>query len=328
MKRRTFIAKGIGAGLVAGASRPLLAADLPVEMDKSEKPGLTTEAMADEELPCFWDQLTALDFKKAVAKARGVCLIPIGVMEKHGPHLPLGTDVIRAHEMCRRAAGQEYAIIFPDFYVGQILEAKHQPGTIAYSTEMMLRFLDETCREIARNGLKKIILVNTHGGNGSLLPYFLQIQLESPRDYAVFLFQLRETPETQERIKALRKSTTGGHADEIETAEMLRICPEYVRMDQVNAQSGRDLERLDLPNVSTGISWYSRYPNHYAGESSGATPELGELRLTTRSQQLVEAIKAVKADTATIRLQNEFFRQSAAPLETEEWDTEAVNPRR
>lgn len=319
MKRRAFIVKGIGAGLVAGASQPLWA------NGKNEEPGSERKEMRsntyeNEGLPLFWDRLTSLDFKKAVEKAQGVCVIPIGVLEKHGPHLPLGTDVLRAHEMCRRAAGQEYAIIFPDFYIGQILEAKHQPGTVAYSPEIMLRFLDETCREIARNGLKKIILVNTHGGNDSFLPYFLQIQLESLRDYAVFLFQLRETPETQKQIKALRKSATGGHADEIETAEMLVICPEHVRMDQVNAQSGRNLKRLDLPHVSTGISWYSQYPNHYAGESSGATPELGEVRLSARSHQLADAIKAVKADTDTLRLQEEFFRNSLSPSETKVWE--------
>jgi creatinine amidohydrolase len=222
--------------------------------------------------------------------------------------------------MCKRAAGLEYCIIYPDFYAGQIFEAKHQPGTIAYSTELMIRMLDETCKEIARNGLKKIILVNTHGGNGSFLPYFLQIQMESPRDYAVYLFQLREEPETQKKITALRKSTTGGHADEIETGEMLVICPEYVRLDQTTTQSGRNLDRLNLPNVTTGISWYSRYPNHYAGQSEGATAELGEVRLASRSRQLADAVKAIKADTTTIHLQNEFFGQSLSPLTTKVWE--------
>lgn len=319
MKRRAFIAKGISAGVVASASYPLLAADRQEESTNNEL-ALGNSPAVNEDLPLFWDQLTSPDFKKAVEKAQGVCIIPIGVLEKHGAQLPLGTDVIRAHEMCKRAAGQEYAIIFPDFYAGQIFEAKHQPGTVAYSTELMLKFLDETCREIARNGLKKIILVNTHGGNNSFLPYFLQIQLESPRDYAVFLFQLREDPETQKKITALRKSTTGGHADEIETAEMLVICPEYVRMDQTTTQSGRDLKRLNLPNVSTGISWYSRYPNHYAGQSEGATTELGEVRLSARSRQLADAIKAIKADTTTQRLQNEFFQQGDSPLKTSVWE--------
>lgn len=90
--------------------------------------------------------------------------------------------------------------------------------------------------------------------------------MESSRDYAVYLFQLREEAETQKKITALRKSTTGGHADEIETAE------------------------------------------------------LGEVRLASRSRQLAEAVKAIKADTTTIRLQDDFFLQSLSPLQTEVWE--------
>jgi len=324
MKRREFITKGIGAGVVAGTSYPLLANQKYVYLghDESSQPETTsaTGAAQNHKLPFFWEDLTSPDFKKAVELAQGVCIVPIGVYEKHGAQLPLGTDVIRAKEMCKRAAGLEYCIVYPDFYVGQIFEAKHQPGTIAYSTELMLKMLDETCREIARNGLKKIILVNTHGGNNSFLPYFLQIQMESPRDYGVFLFQLRETEETQQKIKSLRKSTTGGHADEIETGEMLVIRPEAVRMDQTTTQSGKDLKRLSLLNVSAGISWYSRYPNHYAGQSEGATAELGEVRLTARSRQLADAVKALKTDNTALRLQEEFFKQSLSPLTTGVWD--------
>ena len=206
MKRRTFIAKGLGAGMAVTASHSILAGN---SWDKTEE--VTTEGVRVEEgkvreLPVFWDQLTSPDFREAVTRANGVCVIPIGVIEKHGPHLPLGTDVIRAHEMCERAAKQEYAIVFPDLYVGQIFEAKHQPGTVAYSMRLMLDFLDETCREIARNGLKKIILVNTHGGNNALLSYFLQVQLEAKRDYVTYVFQAHEDEETQQRIKALRKA--------------------------------------------------------------------------------------------------------------------------
>ena len=320
MKRRDFLAKGISAGIVAGAASPLLANEWQGETANeavSEVPA-HNQAQSDN-LPLFWDQLTAPDFRRAVERAQGVCIVPIGVIEKHGPQLPLGTDVMRAREMCKRASGMEYAIIYPDFYVGQIFEAMQQPGTIAYSTDMMLKFLDETCREIARNGLKKIILVNTHGGNGSLMGFFLQVQLESPRDYAVFSFQPREDAETQRQITALRRSTTGGHADEVETGEMLAIHPEFVRMDQVATESGRNLNRLNLPNVSTGISWYSQYPNHYAGESDGATAALGEVRLNARSRQLAETIRAIKADTTTIQLQNEFFQQSLSPLNTAVW---------
>jgi len=317
MKRRDFFKKGISAGIIAGAAYPALAASWEATADNEAIPN---ELLSSDNLPVFWDQLTAPDFRRAVERAQGVCVIPIGVIEKHGPHLPLGTDVMRAREMCRRAAGLEYAVVFPDFYVGQIFEAMQQPGTIAYSTEILLKFLHETCREISRNGLKKIILVNTHGGNSSLMTFFTQIQLESPRDYAVFAFQARDDAETQRQITALRRSTTGGHADEVETGEMLVIAPQYVRMDQVATESGRNLNRLILsPNVSTGISWYAQYPNHYAGQADGATAALGEVRLSARSRQLAETIKIIKEDTATLQLQNEFFQHSLSPLETGVW---------
>ncbi len=90
-------------------------------------------AMPKAELPIFFEELTAPEFIQAVTKSEATCIIPLGILEKHGPHLPLGTDLIDCREVARRAADQEYTIIFPAYFVGQIFEAKHQPGTIAYS---------------------------------------------------------------------------------------------------------------------------------------------------------------------------------------------------
>ena len=97
----------------------------------------------------LWDELTASEFAEGVKKAEGVCIVPIGVVEKHGQHLPLGTDVLMAREISRRAAEKEYCIIFPYYYGGQNFVATPQPGAIAYSAELMFKLLDETCREIA-----------------------------------------------------------------------------------------------------------------------------------------------------------------------------------
>ena len=66
----------------------------------------------------------------------------------------------------------------------------------------------------------------------------------------------------------------------------------------------------------TGLVWYAQYPNHYAGDGKDATPALGELSFEWRSNQLAEVIKAVKADTEMLRLQKEFFKDSASPLHT------------
>ena len=134
-----------------------------------------------------WEELTAADFRDAIGEAHGTCLLPFGILEKHGPHLPLGTDLLNVRYAALHAAEQEYAVIFPQYYFGQIFEARHEPGTVAYSAELQLKLLQETTDEMARNGCKKIIIVNGHGGNENLLPYFAQAQLEKAHDYVVYV---------------------------------------------------------------------------------------------------------------------------------------------
>src|SRR5215468_8891896 len=142
-------------------------------------------ARSQTKLSVKWEELTAEDFRAAIQQSKGTCLLPFGILEKHGPHLPLGTDLINVRYAALHAADEEYAIVFPEYYFGQIFEAKHEPGTMAYGRELELKLLQETTDEMARNGCKKVIIVNGHGGNESLLPFFAQSQLEKPRDYVV-----------------------------------------------------------------------------------------------------------------------------------------------
>ena len=105
---------------------------------------------------------------------------------------------------------------------------------------------------------------------------------------------------------------------EIETSTMLAFRPDLVKLDRAALESSANLNRLQhLPSgVFTGIRWYAQSPNCYEGDAKGAIPAIGELTLEGFSQQLVEVIKAVKADQTTIRLQNEFFRERQSPLDT------------
>src|SRR5215471_12736224 len=145
------------------------------------------------ELSVHWDELTADEFQSAIEQSKGTCLLPFGIVEKHGPHLPLGTDLLKVRYVVLQAAEQEYAVVFPEYYFGQIFEARHEPGTISYSTHLQLDLLQETTDEMARNGCKKVIIVNGHGGNENLLPFFAQTQLEKPRDYVVYVFAITES---------------------------------------------------------------------------------------------------------------------------------------
>ena len=142
-----------------------------------------------QSLSTKWEELTGPDFVKAIQQSQGTCLLPIGILEKHGAHLPLGNDLINVRYVSEHAAAEEYAVVFPAYYFGQIFEARQQPGTVAYSSHMQLELMQETADEMARNGCKKIIIVNGHGGNYSLLPYFAQSQLASAHDYIVYVFE-------------------------------------------------------------------------------------------------------------------------------------------
>ena len=158
---------------------------------------------AAQDLPVQLQELTAVQFKDAVKKSSQTVIIPIGVFEKHGPHMPLGTDLYTAREIAVRAAEIEYAVVFPWYYFSQINEARQQPGTIAYSPELIWRILQETLDELNRNGFKKIILINGHGGNGAFLEYFTMAQLSEKRDYTLYWYKQSYDKEVIKKAKAL-----------------------------------------------------------------------------------------------------------------------------
>jgi creatinine amidohydrolase len=270
--------------------------------------------VSQTKLSVHWEELTADDFRHAIQQSQGTCLLPFGILEKHGAHLPLGTDLLNVRYAALHAAEQEFAVVFPEYYFGQIFEAQHEPGTIAYSTHLQLELLQETTDEMARSGCKKIIIVNGHGGNENLLPFFAQTQLEKPRDYVVYVQPLVESvpggPPQKSKI-------LNWHAGEAETAKMMIARPELVHLDRAASESGADQARLKLPDtLYTAIWWYARFPNHYSGEGGLATHELGEYEMKSWQDAIVKAIQAVKADQESLKLQNEYFEKVKHPLDT------------
>lgn len=273
-------------------------------------------ASAQTKLSAKWEELTGADFRDAIGQSKGTCILPFGILEKHGPHLPLGTDLLNVRYAVLRAVEQEYAVVFPEYYFGQIFEAKHEPGTIAYSRDLQLKLLQETTDEMARNGCKKIFIVNGHGGNESLIPYFAQSQLDKPHDYVVYAIIGERS-----RPGGPAKKSTGidYHAGENETANTMVSHPDLVHIDRAKQESGADQARIRLPeDLYTGIWWYARFPDHYSGDGSVARKELGEWNLDGWVQSIVEGLRAIKADDTSLKLQNEFYEKAKHPLDTKQ----------
>jgi creatinine amidohydrolase len=264
---------------------------------------------AAQDLPSRWDELTASDWPKAMERSASTCILPIGILEKHGPHAPIGSDLIHVREWAARATKKEYAVVFPDYFYGQIYEARHQPGTFALPPRVVWDLLESTCDEIGRNGFKKIVIVNGHGGNPNLLRYFVQTQLGRRHDYVVYFFDPAADPALDEQVRKLRKSDPAGdqHAGERETSTLLYLRPDLVQMDRAATESGANQKRLALPDLYTAIWWYAGFPNHYAGEGAKATSELGRVLTEARIEALSRALRAVKADQSAPALQKEFF---------------------
>lgn len=272
-------------------------------------------ALGAQSLSVRWDELTAGDFVAAIQKAQNTCVLPFGILEKHGPHLPIGTDLLNVRWAALKGAQQEYAVVFPEYYFGQIFEARHEPGTMAYSSHLQLELLQETTAEMARNGCKKIIIVNGHGGNNSLLPYFAQSQLDKAKDYVVYVYQRGNYPPGRPALK----TKPDAHAGESETSHTMVTHPDLVKLDRAKSESGADRNRLDLPTgIYTGIWWYAKFPDHYSGDGSAASKELGEFDMNAWADGIANAIRAVKSDQVSPRLQNEFFDLATHPDDTKQ----------
>ncbi len=266
-------------------------------------------------LPVQWEELTASDFPKAVKRAKGVCLLPMGVIEKHGPHLPLGTDVMDVREAAIRAARDEYAVVFPPYYFGQINCAKHQPGCISIRPESLNELLQQVCDEIARNGFDKILLANGHGGNTHWLNFFCQVQLAERKDYVVYLAREAMDKEIAKQLEAKRKTNWGGHACEFETSVVMATRPDLVKLARAGDEDGRPRGRLKgLKDTFTAMWWYADFPDHYAGDARPANAQLGELALEGWARGLARLLRAVKSDKVTSRLQDEFYARADKPL--------------
>ena len=258
-----------------------------------------------------WEELTAADFEVGVKKSGGICILPIGVLEKHGDHLPLGTDMYIVTAIANKAAEQTSTVVFPYYFLGQIAEARHVKGTLAASHHLIMDSLLEMCDEIHRNGFRKILILNGHGGNEHFLPFFAQQFPGLSRPYAVYTRFAHKI--SDEQLSAIQtrsgENNLGDHAGFSETALMMYLRPDLVHMERQKVSESMSLDRLkdqEDAGLFTGFDWYAKYPHHFAGDPSRATPELGEFLFNIKLGNTVNAINAIKADDVSLKLIDEY----------------------
>jgi creatinine amidohydrolase len=264
-----------------------------------------------------WENLTSREFTQAV-KDTGVCVIAMGVTEKHGDHLPLGTDFLNGHKIACLAAEKEPAVVFPPFYFGQIYEAKCFPGTIAVKPNLLLELTQNIFDEIGRNGFKKIVIYNAHGGNTHFLSFITQCSLSENKPYSIYLQTERIAAEKKNQWNKICESKHILHADEWETSVSLANHSELVKMEYIPKEPVTAMRRMQhLKPTMTGIGWYSDYPEHYSGDANKATEEKGYMLRQIIVDTLADYIAAVKKDQAVPMLEKEFFDRAGKITDAE-----------
>ncbi len=267
----------------------------------------------------FWENLTVDEFEQAREICKGVCVIPIGCLEKHGNHLPLGTDIFTARKVASLAAEREEVMIFPLYPFGSVCEVRHKLGTVALSMQLQLQIMEELCDEISRNGFKKILFLNGHGGNAALLSAFVRSRLDRPHDYTVFTVDCSAARASHtaefEKLNGEPVRVPDHHACIYETSGIMAIAPELVKMEALQP-NGLPLHRMDefaKLKIKSSVSWYANYPNQYAGEAENATPEKGEYLLKIYSEWTSEVFRTIKEIDTPTELTREFYEKSLNP---------------
>jgi creatinine amidohydrolase len=254
-----------------------------------------------------WEEQTPGSLERLRARSGGVCLLPLGVIEPHGEHLPLGTDALRSHALCERAAQRAPAAVFPPVFLGAIPEGRYVPGTIAIPVRLALELLEATADEIARNGFGKILIVNGHGGHRGLIGLWFNRHLESGRSYCLYLSRAQSTPGLKDR---LYKSKQWEHACEHETSLSLELHPHLVDLAAVPCRPGVDHPRAaKLKAFQTPLDWYIRQPGFYSGDARASTAENGRLMAEDMTRNLAGLIRQVRRDRLLPQLQREFKRR-------------------
>lgn len=265
-----------------------------------------------------WEDLTSADFVKAVQQSGGVCLLPFGSIEKFGPSGPLGTNLYLGRLVTFEAVKQEYAVVFPEYFAAVTSNTSNLPGTITYSAHLQSELLDETTSEMARNGCKKILIVNAHSSNIAFINYFIANFALTPHDYVVYSIYGPEFPVNPAQLAKLppimqpSKPGADGHGGEERIAAMLAYYPDLVHLDRAHnepSESGHGAEQVK--HVASGFM--EALPLGYSGDASGATAARGRALVQNSVDRLVQVIRDVKGDNKTLVVEKAFSERRGNP---------------
>jgi creatinine amidohydrolase/Fe(II)-dependent formamide hydrolase-like protein len=260
------------------------------EDGEGEPPGPRPYIMGELTWPTARERLAEVD----------LALLPVGSIEQHGPHLPLDTDAFDAEYLAHQVAAEcsdPKPLVLPLIPYGVSYHHDDFDGTISVSPDTLSRMVYEVGMNLARQGIKKLVIVNGHGGNAPALKFAAQ---NINRD--AHIFTTVETGESSDAdVIAISETRGDVHSGEIETSTALATRPHLVRMEEARRFVPRfSSHYLDFSSKRS-VEWYARTarisPSGVMGDPTRASVEKGRRMWAVMINNLVEFVEDLKGMT-------------------------------
>ena len=270
----------------------------------------------------FWSDLTTRHFAQLAASqdiAQVVAVLPVAATEQHGPHLPVSVDATLVDGVVNASLPHlpaDLPILFlPTQQIGKSNEHIRFPGTLTLSAQTIISLWMDIGRSVARSGIKKLVLLNSHGGQASIMDIVAR-DLRTEHDLIVYSANWYNLPlgDAVMGLFPAHEHRFGIHAGDIETSMMLALREKYVDMAQAqNFHSTSQDRAAQYPVLGNGSSaklgWQMQYynPQGAAGNAAAATAAKGQALIHAAGLQLANLLKEVsELPLSTLKSNPEF----------------------
>jgi len=262
----------------------------------------------------FWADLSTRDFaalQSTGQAAQVVAVLPVAAVEQHGPHLPLSVDATLLQGVIDAAlphlGADVPALFLPPQNIGLSTEHENFPGTLTLSPATVIALWTELGACVARAGVKKLLIFNSHGGNVAVMDIVARElrQRHGLLVYSASWFSLPQPPEVQGLFSA-QEHRFGIHAGDIETSMMLHLAPGTVHMEHAQNFRSTSQDRSERFTIlgngkSAKMGWAIEdyHPSGAVGQADAATADKGRAVV----QAAGAALAALLAEVAALPLE-------------------------
>ncbi|RIK80159.1 MAG: creatininase [Planctomycetota bacterium] len=234
------------------------------------------------------EEMTTVEVEAALAKCRSV-IVPLGVMEAHGPHLPLATDTIQAYDAARRAAQLVDVFVAPPVPYGYCRSLSGHPGTIAISAETVRSLTRDLLASLYSQGFRNLILYSGHASALQMAALEEAAEAVLPSCPEANVAVVLEYDVLRKRMAGIIETPGDMHAGEIETSRLLAIRPELVRRDRLPPASDRESAR---PILARDVKRY--WPSSVLGDPRKSSEEKGRRLGQIVAEYLAELVQRME----------------------------------